>query len=272
MEVKHGMPFEEYHRVEALSQSDLQLMKRSPRHYKYSRVRGEEEPTDAMLFGSAFHCLVLTPDDFNNLYVFEPKDIDRRTKVGKEAYADFVIANQGKTVLPARFQSQIFEMAETFITHPVVVALHNIQPEVSLFWKDPEYGIDCKGRLDIYQADNRTIADVKTTTDARAEAFARTVCVMGYHRQAAWYIDGARECGLPVHCYLLLAVEKEPPYGIGCYMLIDEVIELGRRENRALVQKFAECVKSEQWPGYPETIQPIGVPVWYSQQNAEANI
>ena len=66
-------------------------------HYLEERSK-VSEPTLAMAFGSAFHCRVLTPNLFNESYAVSPT-FDRRTKEGKKEYAEFVLANAGKTFI-----------------------------------------------------------------------------------------------------------------------------------------------------------------------------
>ena len=59
-----------------------------------------QESTQALDFGKAFHSKILEPELFDNEFYFMPK-IDRRTKVGKEEYQDFIDNNSDKTVLDA---------------------------------------------------------------------------------------------------------------------------------------------------------------------------
>src|SRR5687767_9617340 len=77
-----------------LSYSSISAFKHSPRKFIDYKM-GIKEETDAMLYGSMLHCLVLEPDDFFNRYhTIEDGDIcnqiggakPRATKVYKEWY------------------------------------------------------------------------------------------------------------------------------------------------------------------------------------------
>lgn len=91
----YHMPAEQYHATVALSKSGLDQFQRSPAHYKAWLEGAKEEPTPAMVFGSAFHCAVLERDEYAKRYViFEG---DRRTKAGKEAYES--LQTSGATII-----------------------------------------------------------------------------------------------------------------------------------------------------------------------------
>ena len=100
---------EEYHASEGISASGLKLISRSPAHYKYS-VR---EETLAMRRGSATHCKVFEPDQFENRYAVAP-ECDKRTKAGKETWAE--LEASGKIILSADEYEQVTNMAASVRT------------------------------------------------------------------------------------------------------------------------------------------------------------
>jgi hypothetical protein len=61
---------------------------------------------------------------------------------------------------------------------------------------------------------------------------------------------------------VFIAVEREAPYAVGVYRLLDEVIALGRAENEDLLRQYVWCQKNATWPGYGDQIQDIGIPVY----------
>jgi hypothetical protein len=91
--------------------------------------------------------------------------------------------------------------------------------------------------------------DLKTTQDASV-AFEDSILKYGYHRQAAWYLDAANAAGLGLKEFVLIAVEKDAPFGVQTFALDDSLIAKGRAENRASLALFAECKTSGNWPGY----------------------
>jgi hypothetical protein len=83
----------EYHAHPALSASGLRVLKRSPLHYWDRYINPDRvttEPTEAMQLGTLIHCAVLEPDQFDVRYIAVPEGIDKRTKEGKQVWADLL--------------------------------------------------------------------------------------------------------------------------------------------------------------------------------------
>lgn len=60
---------EEYHGGPGISKSGLDLIHRSPLHYRAAKTAANDnEPTSAQFIGTAFHSLVLEPEKFSQLY------------------------------------------------------------------------------------------------------------------------------------------------------------------------------------------------------------
>ena len=53
-------------------------------------------------------------------------------------------------------------------------------------------------------------------------------------------------------------------------MLGDDVLDAARRENRRLMDTYAECKRTGVWPGYPAGINLINLPAW-AQRQLETN-
>lgn len=154
-------------------------------------------------------------------------------------------------------------MAAALAAHPLIPALlQGGEAEVSMVWTDPETGAPCKGRPDYARFEDACLLDLKTTLDASPAAFGRAAWSYGYATQAAAYLAGAAALGVEIRDYLLLVVEKAPPYGVAVYRLPDAALELGRRRWREAVRRYAECLERNTWPGYPETITELTLPGW----------
>ncbi len=253
-----------YHALDAVGKSDLDKIARSQAHWKYA-VR---EETAAMRIGSAVHCAVLEPDRFAAEYVVAP-DCDKRTKAGKEQFAEFEATHEGKSILSADDANLCFDLQAQVRHHPRAGQfLASGQPEVSALWKDEEFGVRCRARFDWLTPDGWLI-DLKTTQDASAGAFARSCASFRYHVQAAWYLDAYHQAtggDLPMG-FLFIAVEKAAPYGIALYELDFEAVEIGRQLARRDLARYANAREFDVWPGYPEQIQPLSLPRW--AMNAE---
>ena len=252
----------DYHAHPAISKSHLDQLARSPAHY-WARYldpnRVPPEPTAAMLLGSALHTAVLEPHLWDVQYAVAPEGIDRRYKVGKEAWAAFEAEAQGKAVLTAEDGARIRRMADAVHQHPASSFLLDLPGvcEASYFWTDEETGLECKCRPDWHSADRRLVVDVKTTEDASPDGFARSVAKWRYHVQAAWY-----QRPLGAEQFLFVCVEKEPPYLVAVYAVTEAMFAAGARVADRDLARLAECRAADRWPGYADTIQPIDLPKW----------
>lgn len=254
----HDLPSSDYFALDAVGKSDLDLIARSPLHWQ----RAVREETPAMRIGSAVHCAVLEPERFERDYVTAP-ECDRRTKAGKEAFAEFEAANAGKTVLNGDEGVLCHRIAASVLSHlRAAQLLAGARAEVSALWKDPELRVRCRARFDALTKDG-WILDLKTTQDASPSAFAKSAANFRYHVQAAWYLDGYGSATGDIPAgFVFVAVEKSPPYAVALYELDAEAVEIGRALARRDLARYANAREFDLWSGYPETIQPLSLPRW----------
>jgi len=272
---------EQHHAHPAVGASGLKELARSPAHYwsKYrDKNRQPSKPSAAMAFGTAYHAMLFEPGKFFDRYAEMPEGLDRRTKEGKALCAD--IEASGKQPITSSDLNALETMVDRVNAHPVARHLLRTEgagTEQSMFWIDRETRLGCKIRPDWYVEPgsaypNGAIIDLKTTSDARPEAFGRSVWNYGYWLQAAWYIDGFRNVfetsGDPV--YLWLAQEGDAPYAAAMYAPAPDLIDYGRREYRRLLDVLARCETSGEWPAYPTEISRLEMPAWVDRQIQDA--
>lgn len=257
------LPFPDYLAIEALSPSGAGKLLRSPAHYRAYRDAPETD-TPAFRLGRAVHALGLEGRDaYRERFAVAPEGIDRRTKIGKEAWAAFEVEAAGKTILTANEAQMVEAMGASLAAHALIPSLlQGGEAETSMFWDDPDTGAQCKGRPDFARLADGTILDMKTTLDASPGAFARACVNYGYGVQAAAYRAGARAWGFDVMDYLLLAVEKSPPFACAVYRLPDAALELGRRRWAEACALYAQCDNRHEWPGYSYSITELTWPNW----------
>ena len=216
-----GLEPAKYFSAPGLSNSGMSDLLVSPLRYWFKQVnpaREPEEPTPQMRFGSALHCAVLEPDQFDKRYACElnADDYDgclvtiqdcrqwledKGIKAKGTRKADVIAQVQAKDpdwpifdVLQARHLEQhagktLFSMddwlriqraAEALKAEPRVSGLlSNGQAEVSILGEDPEFGIPLKARLD-WVTPTHTL-DLKTFTQTRGKSIDKTVT------DAIWY-------------------------------------------------------------------------------------
>jgi hypothetical protein len=248
------------------SKSVLDMIAKAPAVYLAWLNGLEQEPTEAMEFGTAFHCAALEPERFKTAYSVEPVwTKDGRTKEGKleraEWWANHPRLPTAKT-LSAKDGAKISGMVQAVLTHPLAGPLiRDGQPEVSAKWRDPTTDLICKSRADFVH-DLGCLVDLKTVTDASESGFRRTIYNFHYHHQAAFYRQGFTAVGAEIGEFLFVACEKEPPYLVAVYSLDMEATERGRRDVAINMRALADCIASGIYPGYPERIGIVGLPPW----------
>lgn len=256
----YGLPAADYHKAEALSSSGARKLRQSPMHYKLMRDE-PSEPTEQMQFGTCVHDGVLEPDAFESRVCGAPK-VDKRTKEGKATWEKFVADNAGKIVLPMGDFDRARRCIDAVLAHPAASQLlAGAVREVSLFWRDGKYKVPCKARIDIWNHGGLT--DLKTTTDASAEAFARSIANYDYHAQLAHYASGCEHVldRSPEFC-CFIAVESEKPHAVAVYELPGNAMLAGMHLMNIAAQRYADALAAGKWSGYPETIQTIALPRW----------
>lgn len=245
-----------------ISWSRLKHYDKSPAHFLEAWLN-PPEPTPAMTLGSALHCLVLEPGKFEARYVVAPEGIDRRTKDGKAAWAEFEAGAKGKAILTAEQMEQAQGMAQAIQTSGVAQKMLALcdRREDTIHWEDSLTGLPCKGVIDAWGAKG-FVVDIKTTDDASDRAFARAVANYQYHGQAAFYMDGLRENGREPKNFFFIVVEKNPPHGVRTFMCGADMLSAGRGLYMRLLERHAECVAAGEWPGYPEEVAALELPAW----------
>lgn len=260
MSLVENLPNADYHASSAISKSGLDKIARSPAHYRTYR-EGEDEETDALIFGSAFHDYILLPQVFQTAYTVLSDDFNPRTKAGKEQMAG--IAAAGQTVLKAQWLKDIKGMAASVAAHPKAAALLGAgKSETSIFWTDPDTGIECRCRPDHIHTSG-ILVDLKSTLDAAPAAFAKTCANYRYHVQDAFYSEGYyRATGQWPRGFVFIAVEKTAPYAVACYSLDDDAKAYGHELFRRDLETLLEAEKSQKWTAYSQEIETLSLPAW----------
>lgn len=272
------MPAEEYHAIEAMSNSGLRLFARSPWHY---RNRVPVTPTKAMLNGTLVHCAQLEPDALAARYAFVPDGAPKRPT---EAQWNAAKSNESSTAAKAWWsefldtvgQRQVVEAADYAITQaqlraiaaePYLADLFSVgYPEASVFWIDKATGVYCKARPDwVRPIDSKRVklVDLKATVDESPEGFSRALTKLGHHRQRAHYSSGFEQAtGLEVVEFVFAAVTSAAPVLAVPYVLDPEDAAQGEDEVAEMLERYAWCLRENQWPTYGSGPQTVSLQKW----------
>ena len=212
-----------YSDKEYVSNSMLNLLNKSPQTLaKFIEHGGETTP--AMNFGKAFHMSILEPEKF----ITDIAIYDGKTKRGK-VWDEFSENNTDKTII-TNIELEWIKCMEGRLTDAVPHLLEGIK-EVPSVWEN--MGVKCKGKVDIHNPVLNTIIDVKTTSDKSLSSFRSSCYKYGYHRQAAFYLDGFQ-----AEQFIFVVIEKKSPYDIGVYIAGDDFINHGREQYKQLLTKY----------------------------------
>lgn len=259
-----GVPYSVYQQWDAINHSTLKWFSRSPAHARHYRL-SPPAPSPAMVLGSAGHVAVLEPARFDDVYV-RGIVVDKRTTVGKAAWERFRCETAGREILGPEEHDLCLRLRDAVWSHDVAAELLRAPGgnEVSVLWRDEPTGVLCKGRLDAIRAfwGWTVVLDLKTAKDASPAGFSRACAGLGYAEQSAMYLDGLSALDPRPRRFIHIAVEKDRPHPVAVYELDEQAIDLGRRQWRAHVRTYAECMKTGKWGGYGDGLVPLSLPRW----------
>lgn len=245
-----------YQDKEHLTNSMMGWLKKSPAYFK-SQLESQAGATEAMVFGSAFHCRILEQDKFDEQYYVMPK-LDKRTKQGKEDFATHTKLAGDKIIITLQQFSKILAMEKAILSNKDMSKLFESNDGVSEtvnVWEekirddnDETHIIKCKSLID-YRIDSEDLViDLKTTTSVAA--FTSSIKKFGYDRQAAFYLRGLQANNLVSQDarFVFAVVEKEEPFEIAMFELDKSVIEIANNEIDNLLQTYNQCIVNNYYP------------------------
>lgn len=195
-----NVPFDEYLKLKAASNSMLCEFERSPANVIWSREAPEADADSAADLGSLVHTLALEPDEFTSRYVVAPS-FNGRTNDGKAQRESFYATAEAAGLIPVDQDTfkQATLMVGSMLAHPEFKRLlraMNGYSEVSVIWRDAETGILCKARCDrlVFVDGGAIVLDLKTT--GSIDKIKWSVMDYGYDRQEAHYTAGLMANGL----------------------------------------------------------------------------
>lgn len=262
------MTEKEYNEAEGTRRSELWRISESPEKYKWF-LEHPVEPTPALTFGQAAHKYILEPDSFDDEFAVAP-NVDKRTKAGKDEWAEFCAKNEGKTIISPDDFIQIQEMTEVLKNHPIAYQLlmQDGESEVPLFWTDEDTGERCKVKLDRLKGPGgAVVVDYKTAASAQTDKFNADIYRYGYHLQAAMYTEAVMKArGIENRPdFIFVVQEKKAPYSVNVIQVTEDVMLNGYDKFRELIGILHECKELDNWYGYNgpfNTINEAYLPGW----------
>lgn len=285
----YGIPYEDYAAWPAINFSKLKPILGTASKCKYE-MDNPKKPTAAMTLGSALHVATLEPGRFESLFYICPAS-DLRTTEGKKIFAEHREKAGARAIIRSGTKDDdktggentpISSVGQIELLQGMAKSIRGLKStarfldgagfnEVSMLWKDEEFDLWCKARVDRMQLDfekfNRPlIVELKTARDASDFWFSKDIDSRNYDAQAASYRHGLQMiCGKSA-IHVFIAVENFAPYDAAVYMPDDHSLQTGLLKYRHMLKLYAQCVKSGKWPGYPDKVQTIGLPGYANER------
>lgn len=253
--IRHDLTLDEYLQIDAMSASGLNNARRSALKYLHEK-KSPTAATEAMRVGSAAHCAILEPNEFDRRYAVYT---ERR---GTNAYKAFDAERPGQTILKPDQWNGCKRMAKAVREHPAAgPLLADGKPEVSMFWANNDFGVDGKLRIDWFR-EGDSIVEIKTTQDVRPDKFKWDCGRYGYHVKFAWYQDGVTAVTGLVLPTWVIAVESKQPHDVVVYRVPEYVIDQGRADYEDALNTLRECRTSGRYPGVSDTVLELELPAF----------
>lgn len=262
------MPFPEYLALPYMSVHGLKLFSEDPIAYLLSFNKREDKSTPALDEGKAFHCRILEPETYLDLFAEAP-DVSKTTKEGKALWQAFNEQNRGKTILKHDTVQEIEYMAAAVRANPrAMELLSGGTPELSGIWED-ERGFTCKIRCDYLKVDEyggiADISDLKTVAgNIVGPSFVKEIANRLYHWQAYFYRKGVAITypSLEQVNFHFIVVSKQSPYRCRVFEINDQDVAAVGITIEKHLSNFAVYMQSdvEQWFIHEE--QKLNLPPW----------
>ncbi len=242
---------DDYKQVVVDTVDDMKKLLDSDTELKYKKSSTKEELK--LLVREKFPQALIWDDE---LFMFN-KSVGRKDVVSKEDM------NKAKA------------MVDVCMEHSVVrQLLGNGCAEEPLTWYNEEGGLVCKAKVDYLR--NGLWIDYKTTREPdnghvddpsvnpQEVGLAREIAERGYHRQAAWGMDGIQIIhGERPRGAVIIAQSNDRPELISVSALTQRALSIGQQENAWAYAKIKEHMQSGKWPYYDQNLRGVDLPRWY---------
>jgi hypothetical protein len=254
-----GVPERVYHadRDSISSSQARRLLEVTPHRWKWERDH-PPEPSDVFDFGTAVHTIVLGVGA-------QPVDSGHDKWQSNAAKAEVArIREAGAIPLKPKDFDRAHAAAARVRENSDVAALHSAgEPELSGWARDPITGVMMRTRPDWLRFTSPTTAivdDFKTSSEPGPDGFMWSVAKYGYHRQQPWIEFVLSLLGITVTEFYFTVVCVDPPHEVYVVDLPARAVELGARDNRRALDRYAECLLADTWPSHASGIHHIDLP------------
>ena len=226
----------------------------------------KDDESSATEWGSVLDCLLMDGTD----KVFERFCMLPEKYPSKDGDKDWTFAatyckdwrkehnpDGAKTEVKAKIWAEVQDAAHVILDQPdlkELFAASRKQVMITGIFEDKETGIrvPVKSLLDLVPPlEMGYLVDFKTTRNAHPRAWKKDVGSYGYHRQAARHLDlWNAATGEQRNDFRHIIQESYDPFQTAKRFLSSEFIAIGRRDYIGALKRYAQCLKTNEWPDY----------------------
>jgi exodeoxyribonuclease VIII len=266
----HRISDREYFAIDLPSSSATKVLLNGPNAKLAYERENPREDTDDFTVGAYVHALCLDPASVEENFIMVG-EINRRTKEGKAEWESLQSRadRTGARVLTAELREKGELMADSVLRHPSATAILRAAHEREVTVIGEIGGRPAKAKIDgiaLVPCDDglmeSVIIDIKTTQSADPRTFAADAAKFGYFHQAAWYTRLLRQHRQRVEEFVIIAVEKHPPYLVAVFRIPSVAVSVADRKIEEVADRWW-CVKAGDRSGYSENIVELEPPKWW---------
>lgn len=220
--------------------------------------------------GTAAHRALLGVGDD---YVAIPDELLGANGAASTAAAKAFIAEaraSGQTPLKADEVNQVEAMRDAAVHKLGIygITLDPARSEIAAFAEID--GIWCRALFDNVPADAALpIYDYKTCEDATPAACLKSIISYGYDVQAAHYLAVWKAVTGEDRRFVFIFQEKSAPHDVSLVTLSGSFLDVGQHRAARARRLWAECLSTNNWPGYPAGLHEVDAPAWLIEREYE---
>ena len=247
MTLSYNMSMSDYLATQGVQSSRLKHILHSPADYlAAANAPFKESPAQAL--GTAIHCAILEPEEFDKRYAMQNVDFGAKNKGdGYKRWNEFKSLHTDKIVLGYDDSRRINDIRKVKENHRgLKLILSSGHPEVTCI---NEYDdVTLKARTDFLGLDG-ILWDVKSTSEPLDDySLLRTVKKFGYHFQAAHHMKTFRDFTSVNGFGWIFVSTAYPAVHIVCKRAPESLIAEGMRDHGEAMDRLLECQNSGEWP------------------------
>jgi len=278
-----SVPFTTYRGWDAVNSSRLnKLGAGSALHF----LANISDSTPSLNLGRVYHSLVLTPENFADEFLLADSCSGKTAKGASCKKGGAVIfegdqfckihtppeydsdASPDQYIVTASAWDAAHRMMESTLNNDFASdLLSDTEREIGYVWEEPTSGLLCKGLIDADSEERDAIIDLKSTRAVSPHDFTRSVVKYGYHRQMAFYSNGAVLCDRPRSKRYWVAQESLPPWDCAVYEPSPEMMSRAAETLYRWLSMIGKCIENDEWPGFG-AYGPLklDLPAWMNQE------